>query len=714
MPNHNTGVTDLLQQWWPNISIQSSRFTSLQKPQLSAGGGQQPQQLGHVTVNLHQKQSRMKPAYMFFRDDWIKTQKQCSAGCVNPATKEFWDSLKRSFAALNPEHRAYYEHLSQQSAMLAKQKRDSVAKSSLPSPNYGCSDQIAKLAPDQALAMNPWVAHPNDLDKHANWDGISQEIMDSCSSISSSPSKLLGDDVHDCSPISEEMLERAWKRNLADGLTWADNLARFDKEAQQFAEPPRDAPAFPKRVFYQGCCGSFCRRHNPADQVQFFTRLTAAFSSLVKQLGAAASGIHSAQQSFILTEQMEILFDTHFKVKLATLPPTQSKRSFSASAEPIGPLHQLTGDQFAEYLLNLQDGQVPEIFLKTACIRRLRFEDVSLSTVQVVGYDDAFVPIVLPMGDGEDSGQEALPDQHISETPSVLEDNTSDLVDDGDLLAMVCKNDASADRKPKKPRTHVQGSKSMAQIKESIVSDVPCDRYTSIYVLEDELTRADMQSKVAKAIRDESMVASIDEETAQCVLHSVQQCEEKHSANVDPTCTFDLDPEPQHDSSEMIDETSNLGNAESESKQSMAENAPPEISHVGSASSSSAHPVQAAAFENATQEVVLAETPGKMLKIIHHKECKYGNLVCELRHVHSPSGISTPVGRVTLMTGRLTSSYKAHCSIHKSCQCWVQSVSSRHLDLLVDWLKAGPDSTPIQHEALSRELRISCGMKVRK
>ncbi len=460
----------------------------LQETELSAGGGQQPQQIGHVTVTLRQKQSRAKSPYMFFRDDWIKTQKQCSAGRVNPATKEFWDDLKRNFAALNPEHRAYYEHLSEQSAMLSKQKRDSVAKSSLPSPNSGCNEQIAKRAPDQALAMNLWVAHPNNLDKHVSWDGISQEIMDSSSTISSSP-KLLGDDVHDCSPISEEMLERAWKRNLSDGVTWADNLARFDKEAQQFAEPPRDAPGFPKRVFYQGCCGSFCRRHNPPDQVQFFTRLTTAFSSLVKQLGpvgvvakkdillkceltydngyqtnicawlvapAAASGIHSAQQSFILTEVVDYLFETHFKLKLTTLPPTQSKRTFSASAEPIGPLHQLTGDQFAEYLLNLQDGHVPEISLQTARIRRLRFEDVSLSTVQVVGYDNAFVPIVLAMGDGEDSTQEALPDQHISETPSVLEDHSSDLVDDGDLLAMVCKNDAGADRKTKNPE-HMYG-----------------------------------------------------------------------------------------------------------------------------------------------------------------------------------------------------------------------------------------------------------------
>ena len=70
--------------------------------QISSAGTASMMKIGDVTVKMKAKQVRRKPAYMFFRDDWIKTQQQCSGETVNPASKSFWEDLKKRFFRIDP------------------------------------------------------------------------------------------------------------------------------------------------------------------------------------------------------------------------------------------------------------------------------------------------------------------------------------------------------------------------------------------------------------------------------------------------------------------------------------------------------------------------------------------------------------------------------------------------------------------------------------
>ena len=76
----------------------------------------------HVIVERSKKQIRGKSAYMFFRDDRMKSFSS-SGQKVNPASKEFWEELKQQFNALTPEMRAWYESLAQESLQDAAAKR---------------------------------------------------------------------------------------------------------------------------------------------------------------------------------------------------------------------------------------------------------------------------------------------------------------------------------------------------------------------------------------------------------------------------------------------------------------------------------------------------------------------------------------------------------------------------------------------------------------
>eukprot|EP00438_Fugacium_kawagutii_P033558 Skav211092 [mRNA] locus=scaffold2002:333211:335664:- [translate_table: standard] len=739
--------------------------------------------VGNVVVEMQQKQIRRKPAYMFFRDDWIQTCRQCGSETINPASKTFWSELKKKFSELNPERKAYYEELSRQSDLEARgkrdrrqqRKRDTSVNESVGSSALG-SQQLDRLHSQVGCAMNPWLVKAEDLAGQDCWDGISDQIEKTCLSMSCSSAKLLGDEIQQTAPLSEEMLQKAWQQQLSAGLTWADTLAQFDKEAQQFAEPSPEGPTFPKQVFYQGCCGVYCRHRNSQEHVALFVRLLDAFAGLVQGLGpigavskkhillqldvtysngcnatifawlvapAAKSGIHAAQQSFILCEPDHYPVSGTFELTLKVLQGPRSLRRFAHAVGYAGSLHQLDAESGADYLMNLQSGSMVEGFPEEVLMRRLQFEDLTLAKVKVTGYDSAFEPIrvhmggsredadVGPLNDYDQSLETSLPalppipipppgapppdDDHDGEGGDVE-------THEADLLAMVCDSvcdddDADASSRRKRPRKKNPAAKSKAEI-HARVAEAQSNRYSSIYMPDEMPLESPAHQHLAEFIRDPSVVASLDSDQVLDLSQAVRQCELHHTSVVDASCKFDLQPDDVQETAQEF-----FGEVSKHDQQDPSENPPSvqqmfnsvhvdppkkesELASQPSASSSS----RASAITQ--QETVLSVQNGKTLKLVQYQEPKFGNLVCELRE-HHPSGISTAVGRVNLMTHKGRAAYKAHCSVHKSCQCWVQTTDSLVLDKLVAWLAKGPNSKPVDHTKLSKELRESLGVKVR-
>ena len=705
--------------------------------------------VGNVEVKVKEKQVRAKPPYMFFRDDFIANQRRCGIP-VNPATKTFWKDLKDAFQKLNSDSKAYYDSLAAQSDLEARQKREQakVSHDDSGSASSPRSTQVA-LCDSGVPAMNPWIVNAGQLDGDITWDTLASEITASCSSIlsSASPSSsILGDDVQQVSPLSENFLEKTWRQQLADGVTWADSLAQFDREAQQFAEPDPQGPVFPKQVFYQGHCGCFCRTNNAPDHVRFFVRMTEAFTSLAKKLGpigtvakqpillqftvaytngvectlyawlvapAATSGVHRARQTFVLCERNGDI------LTLTTMASFTSTRKFAKTATGlVGELRQMDSHSFAEYLMFLQLGCISEGHPEKLCIRRLRFEDSTLSTVLIVGFDPAFEPIILKMADDVELDQDdILLDREAEQENLPLQDDPDDDCHPesepaADLLSLICGDDDS--QKKKKPRTARTGFKKKAEIQARIAME-SSRNYSSIYLLEEQPTEPSSSSHqhLASVVRDDAVLSSLDNEDMFGLSEAVRQCEGHHAGVVDGSCTFDLEVD-QDACHETVDGFFSANDPQPNGDGDDA-NADAHTSDLSAPreTSEASQPSRPPSSSSGSQDVLLRKKDGKSLKVTHFKEPKFGNLLCELREYHEPNNISTLVGKVNLMLSKDRTSYKATCSLHSGCQCWVSRTSGNVMDRLVDWLAAGPDINSKEHAKLSKELRESMGVKVR-
>eukprot|EP00438_Fugacium_kawagutii_P020683 Skav232332 [mRNA] locus=scaffold1704:104156:105316:+ [translate_table: standard] len=249
-------------------------------------------------VELKQKQIRSKSAYMFYRDEVIQSVGR-SGQKANPATKEFWFNLKRDFSSLTPEMRAYYDSLAQQSSEHVKRRRAEQKRGhTLVGPqSSGTSSSERALVKPTGVVYNPWIVPATAVESSLKLSDMCVAIENAWLSCGSSSENLLGDDIQSVSPISENMLEKSWRENLKHGVSWADSLKRFDKESQRFARPTL-GDEFPKKVFYQGCCGTFCRHSHNMKLVCFFQRLLDTFLDVAKSFGH----ISTAAQSDILLQ----------------------------------------------------------------------------------------------------------------------------------------------------------------------------------------------------------------------------------------------------------------------------------------------------------------------------------------------------------------------------------------------------------------------------
>ena len=180
-----------------------------------------------------------KPAYMFFRDDWIKSKQALLGkdGVCNPASKEFWRELKSEFSKLNEDRKAYYEELSKQSELEASYKRASKASSTIQhctqqQGNSALQDQketcqhvaSGRAAVDESVIclpqqpsangtawpMNPWILSAEVLERDADLPVLCNSIHNTLaemSQASSSAADLLG--MRQAKPVSYQ--SPCWK-----------------------------------------------------------------------------------------------------------------------------------------------------------------------------------------------------------------------------------------------------------------------------------------------------------------------------------------------------------------------------------------------------------------------------------------------------------------------------------------------------------------------
>ena len=326
----------------------------------------QQENTGLVDVVLQQKQIRKRAAIHFFRDDYLKGEQKSAAGSsINPISKDFWQGVKAAWNSLNAEQRKYYEELSFQSGIEAEQKRhrqkvdQSNASQSQSVRNQDMKSDVA-VRPSQhnhLVAWDPWLLPASDLERHNTFQLLERDVDEARQALISCASGLLGDDVHAVSPVSEEMLEKAWRSNLAKGITWKDSLSQFDQETQRFASP-EPGMEFPQKVTYQGHCGNLCRTCSSHDDIALFVKLKDSFVSAVKSLGqvsdvaktpvlfqvdavfdphgtreifafmvapSAASGVYPAEQVFVVCERGEQVEPDCFFLQLKLHPAVRSK-----------------------------------------------------------------------------------------------------------------------------------------------------------------------------------------------------------------------------------------------------------------------------------------------------------------------------------------------------------------------------------------------------
>ena len=140
------------------VSVEEARQEALARhPADHSERFNRPEDKSIAGVSIKQKQIRGKSAYMFFRDDFLKFQKETGGSDkTNPCSTEFWQQLRQSWSALPASRREYYEELAVQSQSKAEQQRK---QSKLPSSS-SIPESAAPPAQAAAVALRDGVLQP--------------------------------------------------------------------------------------------------------------------------------------------------------------------------------------------------------------------------------------------------------------------------------------------------------------------------------------------------------------------------------------------------------------------------------------------------------------------------------------------------------------------------------------------------------------------------
>lgn len=321
---------------------------------------------------------------------------------------------------------------------------------------------------------------------------------------------------------------------------------------------------------------------------------------------------------------------------------------------------------------------------------------------RIITISDGEEPVIVqpqPLASGESRSSKSL-------DPVCNDEGDTDPFD---LLSLVCESAAPVrSSKPKPQEKKARMAKTNAELRKSLIdtesSELECDS-------------TGISPELLAAVGDVSIANSLDEETANSILDAYRSCKQQHHSEASASCTFEDDPaegfdtgfndeaEPQlfcaedkQEPADKADVTSSSARS-SKSKRKSRDDPPTEEDHDKGSSTDLC-------------ETVLEYRGANTIKLWHYRNLRFGNVPYMVRSVE-PSGISTAVGQIAVMTNARGISYKATCSMHKSCQCWFYSLAGRNLDKVLQWIIAGLDNSADHHWQLSRELRESFGIKVR-
>ena len=276
-----------------------------------------------------------------------------------------------------------------------------------------------------------------------------------------------------------------------------------------------------------------------------------------------------------------------------------------------------------------------------------------------------------------------------------------------DLLSLVCESAAPAQSsKPKRKEKNARMAKTNAELRKSLI-----DTETS----ELEFDSSGICPELLAAVGDVSIANSLDGETANSILEAYRSCKQQHHSEASASCTFEDDPTDAFDTGFNDETEPQLFCAED--KQEPADEAEATSSSTRSSRSKRKPRGDPPTGEDHVSgsdlcETVLESRGASTIKLWHYRNLRFGNVPYKVRSV-APSGISTAVGQIAVMTNARGISYKATCSVHKGCTCWFYSLAGGNLDRVLQWIIAGLDNSADHHSRLSLELRESFGMKVR-
>ncbi len=115
----------------------------------------------------------------------------------------------------------------------------------------------------------------------------------------------------------------------------------------------------------------------------------------------------------------------------------------------------------------------------------------------------------------------------------------------------------------------------------------------------------------------------------------------------------------------------------------------------------------------------MGSTPGIRTQILRVEddgsivEASFGKGNCVAEVFLKTRGTSKSLGKITSLVDRNKGSetLKARCACHKQCICWIST--SKHCDLLLQWLAEGSKCDAAAHSSQSKELKKHIGMKIR-
>lgn len=285
-----------------------------------------------------------------------------------------------------------------------------------------------------------------------------------------------------------------------------------------------------------------------------------------------------------------------------------------------------------------------------------------------------------------------------------------------DLLSLICAPPAphiSSNSRGKKANVKMTTS----ELRNSLINTVEKEsEFDQTLSLESEDC---ISQELLEAVGDASVANNLDEETAASIIAAFRFCKQHHHSAAAASCVFEdtaphvsdatendlVEPELFCDGDKRETLHNPSSSAQPSKKRSSRKHQDAERA-VGSSSTSSSAALDVC-------ETDLGIRGDKTVKLWHYRHLQFGNVPYMVRSV-GKSGVSTAVGQIAVMSSKRSTSYKATCSMHRNCQCWVYSLEGGNLDKVLQWIVAGLEASAEDHLRLSNELRESLGIKVRK